>query len=463
MKDKQTPIQAAREAFSAYANMDTPELPKDPMAALQVELCRWQAREFGGGSSDSSVLGSNEETGEGAEAMIMLLGAQTGAGRMAKAILKHRQGIRGFEDPEVFKAALGDAFADMMIFGIQACTQSRLDFWTLLLRTAEEVMGRKWSENKQDGQSSPEERDDNDPPKNLAKDVTEIMEARASGEITIKDDGDDIPKDLGYSRVAILSKKAWDGKNRPRGWRGEVYGLAVHTTGRGMPEKAAKAGKSPLERAENYYSRSHGCNYLCGYAGIAGGDLIQMSHENKQANGIGTLDQRKSILSGDWEGDLPSQLVLRLKMRWPGYANPLDLLPGTKTCNPAYLHLECLPLIPAFENEFIKPAFEGSMFTMAQYESIAELACDIAERNNWPDEWWRTPRLLGHEDLSPLTRHNKKGGAWDPGYLRKPMQFDWSVVIEIIIDKLGRKLMNSDFIKLPKPPNARLKGYYEGY
>lgn len=148
-----TPVAAAMEAFDAYASMDTPELPEDAMARLQVELCRWEAREFGGGNSNDSVLGSNEETGEGAEAMIMLLGAQTGAGRMAKVILKRNQGIRGYDDPEKFRNDLGDAFADMMIFGIQACTKSRMDFWTLLLRTAEDVMGRKWSENKIDGQT----------------------------------------------------------------------------------------------------------------------------------------------------------------------------------------------------------------------------------------------------------------------------------------------------------------------
>ncbi len=147
-------VAAARAAFDAYAGMDAPELPEGPMARLQVELCRWEAREFGGGNSNDSVLGSNEEAGEAADAMIMLLGAKSGAGRMAKAILKRNQGIRGYDDPEKFRADLGDAFADMMIFGIQACTKSRMDFWTLLLRTAEDVMGRKWSENKFDGDPS---------------------------------------------------------------------------------------------------------------------------------------------------------------------------------------------------------------------------------------------------------------------------------------------------------------------
>lgn len=148
-----TPVAAAREAFNAYAGMDTPEFPEDAMARLQVELHRWQVREFDDGNSTVDVLGSNEEAGEAAEAMIMLLGAQTGAGRMAKAIIKRHQGIRGYDDPEKFRETLADGFVDMMIFGIQACTKNRMDFWTLLLRTAEDVMGRKWSENKIDGQT----------------------------------------------------------------------------------------------------------------------------------------------------------------------------------------------------------------------------------------------------------------------------------------------------------------------
>jgi len=134
--------------------MGPPELPEGAMERLQVELCRWQSREFGGGSIEASTLGTNEEIGELGEAIIFLLGAQSGAARMCQAVLKRRQGIRGMDDDEAYRVALGDAIADVMVFAIQAATCVRMDAWTLLFETAHEVMEkREWSKHKLDGQS----------------------------------------------------------------------------------------------------------------------------------------------------------------------------------------------------------------------------------------------------------------------------------------------------------------------
>lgn len=277
-----------------------------------------------------------------------------------------------------------------------------------------------------------------------------------------------VVENTGWSPIAIPSKKAWNGKDRPQAWAGKVFGLVVHTTGRGLPEKAAKAGQYPTIRAVNYYSKSHGCHYVNGYSGHEGGDLIQMAHEDEQANGVGTGDQRKSIIGhgkrspGGWEKDLPKALVKRWKKRWPGYANPLDLLPGTKTCNSAYIHVECIPLIPRFIDGVHVPAdhAEKLLFTYEQHHTVAALACDIALRNQWPDEWWRTPRLLGHEDLTPISRHTKAGG-WDPGHLRATPWFDWQLVLELIMVELGiTSYCDSDFDKLPK---VRKGGPYSKY
>jgi hypothetical protein len=75
------------------------------------------------------------------------------------------------------------------------------------------------------------------------------------------------------------------------------------------------------------------------------------------------------------------------------------------------------------------PLRPGLRFTKAQHDSVARLAVDVARRNHWPanEEWWRSPRLLGHEDLTPITRKDSKGG-WDPGYLRERPYFDWDYV-----------------------------------
>ena len=140
-----TPYEESRRAFNQYAGMAANELPANPVAALQVMLHRWEAREFqGGGSVVDSTLGVNEETGELSEAFIYLAAMQCGAGRMAHAVLKRKQGIRGFEDPEVYKQAAADAIADVAIFAMQCATKTRLDFWAIVEETAVQVMDRKW-------------------------------------------------------------------------------------------------------------------------------------------------------------------------------------------------------------------------------------------------------------------------------------------------------------------------------
>ncbi len=207
--------------------------------------------------------------------------------------------------------------------------------------------------------------------------------------------------------------------------------LVVHTTGRGLPTKATKRNEYPTITAVNYYSGSRGCHYVNGFRGNEGGDLLQMASENEQAYGVGSGDQAKSIRAGRWEKDLPASLVKRWKDRWPGYSNPLDLLPSTKTVNPCALHVECIPLTPDWE----KQGYErhgGTLFTEDQHLTVVRLACDIAKRNGWKGEWWRTPRLLGHEDLTPINRHDKRGG-WDPGHLRAAPYFDWELVIKELV------------------------------
>ena len=287
------------------------------------------------------------------------------------------------------------------------------------------------------------------------------------------------PKNTGESSLALQTPKAWDGKDRPEAWVGRVYGLVVHTTGRGLPTKAAEQGQYPTERAVNYYSKSHGCHYVNGYRGHDGGDLIQMANEREQANGVGVStkiksgpskgkSQMSSVRSGNWEKDLPKHVVKRWKQRWPGYANPLDLLPGTKYANPAYIHVECIPLIPHFIDDSsssqyrIEPLAKKVLFTFDQHDTVAALACDIAERNRWPDEWWRTPRLVGHEDLTPLSRHNSKG-AWDPGHLRASPWFCWYTVMECIMSRLGiHSYSDDELYKLPRP-DGQPPGRYSKY
>lgn len=251
------------------------------------------------------------------------------------------------------------------------------------------------------------------------------------------------PKQLapGWSPLAIRSQ-TYTKNLRPKGWRGKIYGLVVHTTGRGLPSKARKLKEYPTKTAIDYYNQSHGCHYIIGYRGREGGDLIQVANEDVQANGVGFGDQRKA----GWKG-IPESLRKRWEERWPGYARPRDLLPGTQTVNSAYVHVECIPLTKEHFGVFL----DGhGLFTDAQYDTIAELAIDVARRNGWPEEWWRTPRLVGHEDLTPLTRHDKRGG-WDPGYLRSKRYFEWDLVIDTITARMSQTTGTYDYEKEPNP------------
>jgi hypothetical protein len=151
-----------------------------------------------------------------------------------------------------------------------------------------------------------------------------------------------------------------------------------------------------------------------------------------------TKDQRRSVEAGRFEADLPAVLVEHWRQRWPGRDNPLELLPGTKTANSCYIHVECVPCVYHFKSKLItadgaEPMRAGLRFTQAQHDAVALLAVDIARRNGWPadEEWWRTPRLLGHEDLTPIARCDPKGG-WDPGSLRDEPYFDWEYVYGVI-------------------------------
>lgn len=240
----------------------------------------------------------------------------------------------------------------------------------------------------------------------------------------------------GQSAIAVQAARQWDSTDRPTGWVGKVYGLVVHTTGGGLPASAKDKRIYHTVRAVDYYSQSHGCHYVNGWRGVAGGDLLQVANEREQANGVGVGDQRRSIDQGRFEKDLPAAVVGQWRARWPGVEHPLRLLPGTRTANSCYVHVECVPCVFHHNKRLVTdatPMRPGLRFTQAQHEAVALLACDIARRNGWPlqETWWRSPRLLGHEDLTPYSRHDKVGG-WDPGGMRAAPYFDWDFVYTMI-------------------------------
>jgi peptidoglycan hydrolase-like protein with peptidoglycan-binding domain len=278
------------------------------------------------------------------------------------------------------------------------------------------------------------------------------------------------PATPGLSPFAIQTKKQWKRSSyefRPKGWQGKVYGLVVHTTGGSLPGKAVKGGIYPTIYAINYYSQSSGCNYINGWKGIEGGDLAQVANESKEAWGVSMTEQKKSVGNNRFEKDLPAIVSTLWKKRWPTYQNPMKLLPGTQTANACYIHVECLPVVYIVDGKYVTdknhpPMRPGLRFTREQHNTVAVLAYDIALRNGWPMDqpWWKTPRLLGHEDLAPIDRYDKNGG-WDPGGLRDAPFFDWDYVYTRIqeIHKNGYKSVLPSPIRIAKV----LEGAYSNH
>jgi NTP pyrophosphatase (non-canonical NTP hydrolase) len=135
----QTPYDLASEDFEQYAHLGPPALPGGALRDLQIKLCRWEQRNFGAAPKHTGALGVSEELGELAERVLALMAL---SGRVSHATLKAEQGIRGTEAEHRQQAA--DAIADMAIFAINLCTKMRIDFGTLLYKTADQVMRRDW-------------------------------------------------------------------------------------------------------------------------------------------------------------------------------------------------------------------------------------------------------------------------------------------------------------------------------
>lgn len=135
------PYELAQEVFASDLE-EYDQVNPDWMRALQAELRQWEIEKFNGGTIEGSTLGANEEVGELAEALILLAAMKSSTGRMAHAVLKRGQEVRGFDDPKKFLEKAADAIADTMVFSIQLASKLRLDAATLLTLTAEDVMER---------------------------------------------------------------------------------------------------------------------------------------------------------------------------------------------------------------------------------------------------------------------------------------------------------------------------------
>lgn len=176
-------IDLSMERFSEYAGIPAGQLPEDEASSLQVRLYRWQAHNFPTTESDDlrMVLGIVEEFGEFAEArswededdavadaMIFSIQLCTqmrldwgvllryafdqrkyisprvdtiSLGRLAHAVLKGAQGIRGLNDKAKYRERVAHALIELYT-DLAHGQKSYDDMFTLVERTAFRVMLR---------------------------------------------------------------------------------------------------------------------------------------------------------------------------------------------------------------------------------------------------------------------------------------------------------------------------------
>jgi len=209
------------------------------------------------------------------------------------------------------------------------------------------------------------------------------------------------------------------------------WGVCLHTTGGGITTKAKKKKKSPIEVALDIYLASqNGANgYPWGGPGYVidhDGTVYKLADDTTRTNHVGRIvegvDRRTQYRDGSWVHLCSPRAVGEWHRRWPAYQHPYELFPSQGP-NSNFVGIEMIPCGDGFGT----PMTPKLRFTVAQHEAAAELALDIAKRNKFPKDWQYTSRLLGHEDVGLIDRHDKEGG-WDPGFLRMEPYFDLEFV-----------------------------------
>lgn len=195
-----------------------------------------------------------------------------------------------------------------------------------------------------------------------------------------------------------------------------VFGVAIHTTGDGIPAKAAKLAKDTMAVARGVYEEMGlvGPHYVVGPDGrtenYADPELVRY-HVGLEP------EHRRSFLDGHWREDanrIPRKVVAAWDAKHPGVKSPAHLYPGD-SANKAYIGIE---LIPAgtyskrgdwvFDPRFSKPGFDNQRFSVEQYVALARLLKELAFK--YSIDYSLVGRLVGHSDLNPYTRP-----MWDPG------------------------------------------------
>lgn len=202
---------------------------------------------------------------------------------------------------------------------------------------------------------------------------------------------------------------------------GGLFGVACHTTGSGVVDKAFAAGKDPLALVAEVYGQpgAFSGTYAIGWDGT----IVSVMSEDLEAQHIGfPSGDHQAFLDGTWKPRVCPVTLEVWRARWPDVASPAHLFPGPSP-NQVYLGIEFVPVTNGAVARGIVPAASGLTFTAEQFTAGGELVRDIGAR--WALDLTVAGTLVGHEDVNPLERSDA-GGGWDPGAMRQAPRFDWA-------------------------------------
>jgi hypothetical protein len=224
---------------------------------------------------------------------------------------------------------------------------------------------------------------------------------------------------------AIPSPRGYNLRGRRRKPGHKMFGIVVHTTGttpaiiaeRDAEKRAELGCVSPIDCALALYAKLEGFpHYLIGYDGTTYATCPE-DYYAYHAGWVAGMGGSKGWTT--WKAPAWWSRV------WGVGRTPLDLIPKRGGPNSSYFGIELL-------------GSKTERFTDPQYQALARLIVDIDQRNGLGIDRAPSRKLLGHEDLNPLTgefgRANARGG-WDPGAHRiegvEP-NFSWSTLWSFI-------------------------------
>jgi len=229
------------------------------------------------------------------------------------------------------------------------------------------------------------------------------------------------------SNLSSLAKQVAGVRDPKLGRTRTPWGFLVHTTGGGITALAKKQKRRPIDVAiETYIASQNGSNgYLWGgphYVLEHDGTLHQIAPDDVLTAHAGG-GNRTAYIDGTWVDKCSPPTVAAWREQWPNHKHPYQLFPS-KSPNNDYVGIECIPIGEGLGGEPMVPCLR---FTKAQNDAFIALGQDFGSRHGWPAGWPGTSRLLGHEDVDPINRHDPRGG-WDPGWLREAHYFDFEYV-----------------------------------